>query len=147
MGMWGAKRYAQGLMTVGDAASMVHPISGEGVGYAIESGRLAAAWAHEARSRNDYSASLLSGYGRQLRRKRSREHLSGYALTNLVPNLAMLEPLFKACEKDPDSRLALIEGFTGDAPIYSLLKHPRTLARAASTALSHQLSAISKGQR
>ena len=147
MGMWGAKRYAQGLMTVGDAASMIHPISGEGVGYAIESGRLAAAWAHEARSRNDYSASLLSGYGRQLRRKRSREHLSGYALTNLVPNLAMLEPFFKACEKDPNSRLALIEGFTGDAPIYSLLKHPRTLARAASTALSHQLSAISKGPR
>src|SRR5919107_5806076 len=147
MGMWGAKRYAQGLMTVGDAASMIHPISGEGVGYAIESGRLAAAWAHEARSRGDYSASLLAGYARQLRNKRAREHLSGYALTNLVPNLAMLEPLFKACEKDPDSRLALIEGFTGDAPIYSLLKHPRTLARAASTALSHQLSAISKGQR
>jgi menaquinone-9 beta-reductase len=147
MGMWGAKRYAQGLMTVGDAASMIHPISGEGVGYAIESGRLAAAWAHEARSRNDYSAALLSGYGRQLRRKRSREHLSGYALTNVVPNLAMLEPLFEACEKDPDARRTLIEGFTGDAPIYSLLKHPRTLARAVSVAAGHQLSAISKRQR
>ena len=138
MGMWGAKRYAQGLMTVGDAASMIHPISGEGVGYAIESGRLAAAWAHEARSRTDYSASLLSGYGRQLRRKRSREHLSGYALTNLVPNLAMLEPLFEACEKDPDARLSLIEGFTGDAPIYSILKHPKTLGRALKTAISRR---------
>ena len=42
MGMWGAKRYGQGLMVVGDAGSMVHPISGEGVGYALESGRLAA---------------------------------------------------------------------------------------------------------
>jgi menaquinone-9 beta-reductase len=145
MGMWGAKRFSQGLMTVGDAASMIHPISGEGVGYAIESGRLAAAWAHEARSRNDYSASLLSGYGRQLRRKRSREHLSGFALTNLVPNLAMLEPLFEACEKDPDARLALIEGFTGDAPIYSLLKHPRTLARTARAAVGRLLSAMSKG--
>jgi menaquinone-9 beta-reductase len=145
MGMWGAKRFSQGLMTVGDAASMIHPISGEGVGYAIESGRLAAAWAHEARSRNDYSASLLSGYGRQLRRKRSREHLSGFALTNLVPNLAMLEPLFEACEKDPDARLALIEGFTGDAPIYSLLKHPKTLARTARAAVGHLLSAMSKG--
>ena len=29
MGMWGAKRYGQGLMMVGDAGSMVHPISGE----------------------------------------------------------------------------------------------------------------------
>jgi geranylgeranyl reductase family protein len=42
MGMWGARRYAQGLMMVGDAGSMIHPLSGEGVGYAIESGRLAA---------------------------------------------------------------------------------------------------------
>jgi menaquinone-9 beta-reductase len=135
MGMWGAKRYVQGLMTVGDAASMIHPISGEGVGYAIESGRLAAAWAHEARARNDYSASLLAGYARQLRRKRAKEHLSGYALTNLIPNLGMMEPLFEACEKDPDARSTLVEGFTGDAPIYALLKHPKALGRALATAV------------
>jgi menaquinone-9 beta-reductase len=130
MGMWGAKRYARGLMMVGDAGSMVHPISGEGVGYALESGRLAAAWAHEAHARRDFSASVLSGYERQLRRQRAREHFSGHALVNLVPNLAMLEPLFRACEKDPDARRTLIEGFTGDAPIYSLLRHPRAVARA-----------------
>jgi geranylgeranyl reductase family protein len=130
MGMWGAKRYAQGLVMVGDAGSMVHPISGEGVGYAIESGRLAASWAHEAHARKDFSASVLSGYERQLRRQRAREHLSGHALVNLVPNLGVLEPVFKACEKDPDARRTLIEGFTGDAPIYGLLKHPRTLAAA-----------------
>ncbi|MDQ3922660.1 MAG: NAD(P)/FAD-dependent oxidoreductase, partial [Actinomycetota bacterium] len=137
MGMWGAKRHAQGLMTVGDAASMIHPISGEGVGYAIECGRLAAAWAHEACAKGDYSAPTLSGYERQLRRKRAREHLSGYALTNLVPNLGMMEPLFKACEKDPDARRSLVEGFTGDAPIYSLLKHPMTLGRALRRVASH----------
>jgi len=130
MGMWGAKRYARGLMMVGDAGSMIHPISGEGVGYAIESGRLAASWAHEAHARKDFSASVLSGYERQLRRQRAREHLSGHALVNLIPNLGMLEPVFKACEKDPEARRSLIEGFTGDAPIYNLLKHPRTLATA-----------------
>ena len=130
MGMWGARRYARGVMMVGDAGSMVHPISGEGVGYALESGRLAAAWAHEAHARRDFSASVLSGYERQLRRQRAREHFSGHALVNLVPNLGMLEPLFKACEKDPEARRALVEGFTGDAPIYSLLKHPRALAMA-----------------
>jgi menaquinone-9 beta-reductase len=130
MGMWGARRYTQGLVMVGDAGSMVHPISGEGVGYAIESGRLAASWAHEAHARGDFSASTLSGYERQLRHQRAREHVSGHALVNLVPNLGMLEPLFKACEKDPDARRSLVEGFTGDAPIYSLLKHPRALATA-----------------
>ncbi len=130
MGMWGAKRYGRGLMAVGDAASMVHPISGEGVGYAMESGRLAASWAHEAHARDDFSASVLSGYERQLRRRRAREHISGYALVNLVPNLMVLEPLFRVCEKDPEARLTLLETFTGDAPVYSLLKHPRMFARA-----------------
>jgi geranylgeranyl reductase family protein len=128
MGMWGARRHAQGLMMVGDAASMVHPISGEGVGYALESGRLAASWAHEAHARRDFSASVLSGYERQLRRQRAREHFSGHALVNLVPNLGLLEPLFKACEKDPDARRTLVESFIGDTPVYSLLKHPRVLA-------------------
>ena len=109
---------------------MVHPVSGEGVGYALESGRLAASWANEAHVRQDFSASVLSGYEHQLRRRRAREHLSGYALVNLVPNLELLEPLFKACEKDSEARRTLVEGFMGDAPVYSLLKHPRTLVKA-----------------
>lgn len=131
MGMWGAKRYAQGLLMIGDAGSMIHPISGEGVGYALESGRLAASWVHEAHARKDFSASLLSGYEKHLKRQRAREHLSGYAMVNLVPNLELLEPVFKACEKDPAARQTLIESFTGDSPVYKLLKHPKTLATAA----------------
>jgi len=130
MGMWGAKRYGQGVLAVGDAGSMIHPISGEGVGYAMESGRLAATWVYHAHARRDFSASTLSGYESQLRRQRAREHLSGQALVNLVPNLGMMEPLFKACEKDPEARRTLMESFTGDAPVYSLLKHPMTLATA-----------------
>jgi menaquinone-9 beta-reductase len=31
---------------------------------------------------------------------------------------------------DPGVRRSLVEGFTGDAPIYSLLKHPKALATA-----------------
>ena len=141
MGMWGAKRYAQGVLSVGDAGSMVHPISGEGVGYAMESGRLAATWAYQAHASSDFSASTLSGYESQLRRQRAREHLSGQALVNLVPNLGMMEPLFKACEKDPAARRALIESFTGEAPVYSLLKHPKALARALRDGVNERLRA------
>ena len=36
----------------------------------------------------------------------------------------------EACEKVPEARRTLVEGFVGDAPIYSLLKHPRALAMA-----------------
>jgi flavin-dependent dehydrogenase len=118
---------------------MVHPVSGEGVGYALESGRLAASWAHEAHVRQDFSASVLSGYERQLRYRRAREHLSGYALVNLVPNLMLLEPVFKACEKEPRARRTLLEAFTGDAPVYSLLKHPRMLARALQDSVTERI--------
>ena len=129
-GMWGAKRYAQGLMTVGDAQSMIHPISGEGVGYAIESGRLAAAWAHEAHCSSGYSAAVLSGYDKQLRQLRAREQFSGLAFVKLLPKMELLEPLFKACEKDSAARRTMLEIFTGDTPIYGLLKHPKVAAGA-----------------
>ena len=139
MGMWGAKSHGQGVMTVGDAASLIHPISGEGVGYAVESGRLAATWAHEAHRRKDFSAATLSGYSGQLRRQRGREHLSGQALVNLVPNMEMMEPLFRACAKDPAASRALIESFTGDAPVYSLLKHPSAFAGALKEVVGKRL--------
>jgi flavin-dependent dehydrogenase len=126
-GMWGARRVGQGLLLVGDAGSLIHPISGEGVGYAMESGRLAAAFAHEAHTQRDFSAKLLSGYERELKRQRAKEHLSGYALINALPNLELLEPLFKSGERDKSARQTFIEIFTGDAPVYSLLKHPRVL--------------------
>lgn len=144
MGMLGAKRYTQGMMTVGDSASMVHPVSGEGVGYAIESGRLAAAWAHEAHARNDFSATTLSGYGRQLRRQRAREHVSGQAVVDILPNLNMLEPLFKACENDAAARATLISAFTGDVPIYDILKHPKALTGVLGNAVGGLTGGSSK---
>ena len=130
MGMWGAKRHAQGLLMAGDAGNMIHPISGEGVGYALESGRLAASWVHEGHTRGDFSAARLSGYEKQVKRQRAKEHYAGYAMMNLVPNLELLEPVFKACETYPEARRTLIETFTGDSPAYSLLKHPKMLATA-----------------
>ena len=41
LGLWGAKRSSRGLMLVGDAGNMGHPVCGEGYGGAMESGRIA----------------------------------------------------------------------------------------------------------
>ena len=91
------------------------------------------------RNEKRISASTLSGYESQLRRQRAREHLSGQALVNLVPSLMLLEPIFKACEKVPEARQTLLEAFTGDAPVYSLLKHPRMLARAMQDGVTQRI--------
>jgi hypothetical protein len=51
----------------------------------------------------------------------------------------LLEPIFKSCEKDSEARRTLLEVFTGDAPVYSLLKHPRMLARALQDSVTERL--------
>jgi menaquinone-9 beta-reductase len=56
-----------------------------------------------------------------------------------VPNLMLLEPIFKACEKKPEARRTLLEAFTGDAPVYNLLKHPGMLARALQNSLTERI--------
>ncbi len=44
--------------------------------------------------------------------------------------MEVLEPLFKASEKDSAARQTMVEIFTGDTPIYGLLKHPKVAAAA-----------------
>ena len=145
MGMAGKKRHRQGLMLVGDAGSMIHPLSGEGVGYALESGRLAAVWAHEAHARQDFSSGLLGGYDRQLTQLRGREHKPGLAvarLNNQFPGLRFLDNLFEACQTDQDAQQTLARAFYGEGSVYDLLGHRRALARTVTASAQTQLEGI-----
>ena len=49
----------EGFMLTGDAAALIDPFSGEGIGNALYSGMLAAAAIKEAQEQNNYSASFL----------------------------------------------------------------------------------------
>ncbi|HET6567361.1 MAG TPA: NAD(P)/FAD-dependent oxidoreductase, partial [Rhodothermales bacterium] len=51
-----------GWMLVGDAASLIDPFTGEGIGNAMVSGEKAALWAARAKAADDYSAAFLKGY-------------------------------------------------------------------------------------
>ena len=51
-----------GWMLVGDAANLIDPFTGEGIGNAMVSGDLAAQWAAKAASAGDASSALLKGY-------------------------------------------------------------------------------------
>ncbi|CAA9442012.1 MAG: hypothetical protein AVDCRST_MAG14-44 [uncultured Rubrobacteraceae bacterium] len=51
----------------------------------VESGHIGVGWTREARG--DYSASLFSGYERQMRRHSAGEYLSGLAFIRLLPHL------------------------------------------------------------
>ncbi|NNF57096.1 MAG: NAD(P)/FAD-dependent oxidoreductase [Rhodothermaceae bacterium] len=54
-----------GWMLIGDAASLIDPFTGEGIGNAMVSAEKAAAWTQRAKESNDYSAAFLKGYQRE----------------------------------------------------------------------------------
>jgi geranylgeranyl reductase family protein len=51
-----------GWLLIGDAASLIDPFSGEGIGNAMVTGMKAADWIDRAAAANDYSARFLAGY-------------------------------------------------------------------------------------
>ena len=62
--------YSRGLLLVGDAAGMINPFNGEGISYAMESGRFAADHIIQARARGFHTRSadrVLAHYPRRLR--------------------------------------------------------------------------------
>jgi menaquinone-9 beta-reductase len=67
----GKKRPLSGnrFLLVGDAASLIDPFSGEGIGNAIRSGRLAAAHIKQAVAANDYSAAFNRAYDKTVYQK------------------------------------------------------------------------------
>jgi flavin-dependent dehydrogenase len=132
-------RHAQGLLEAGDAGGASHPTSGEGIGFALAAGRLAAGWAQEAHRRRDFSTGLLSGYTRQLRSLHSVEQTSTHALVALVNRLAALEPMepvLARCPTDARLRRTVVEALIGNTAAATLLRcHPATSARTAATTL------------
>jgi flavin-dependent dehydrogenase len=56
------KSYANGLMLLGDAAGLIDPFTGEGIGNAMYSAKYAVQRALEAQKANDYSEQFLSGF-------------------------------------------------------------------------------------
>ncbi len=56
------KRAGDGFLLVGDAASLIDPFTGEGIGNALASGKLASQTILSALEKNDFSYGILRGY-------------------------------------------------------------------------------------
>jgi geranylgeranyl reductase family protein len=70
------KTYADNTLLCGDAAGFINPITGEGIYYAMTSGRLAAETALEAVKNHDASAVFLSRYQRRWMNEFGRDLIS-----------------------------------------------------------------------
>ncbi|MDX1905416.1 MAG: geranylgeranyl reductase family protein [Bacteroidia bacterium] len=72
------------FMLTGDAASLIDPFSGEGIGNAMISGRLAAAQAQTCFATQDFSAAAIRAYDQALYRKIGSELRLSYRMQQLV---------------------------------------------------------------
>lgn len=71
------------FLLVGDAASLIDPFTGEGIGNAIRSGRVAADHIVQCFSAGDFSAGFNRAYDREIYRRMGKEFKVGYALQRL----------------------------------------------------------------
>jgi len=74
------KPFGDGYLLVGDAASLICPLTGEGIGTSMLSGYLAAQFAQKAVAAQQFDAHFLKGYERELYRRLSTEIRTASAL-------------------------------------------------------------------
>jgi geranylgeranyl reductase family protein len=60
------KSYGNGCLLIGDAAGLIDPFTGEGIGNAMYSAKYAIKTVREAKASNDYSAAFLARYEKEL---------------------------------------------------------------------------------
>src|SRR5207248_3425175 len=76
--------HGDGWLLVGDAAALIDPFSGEGIGNAMVSARLAADTLHTALQRDDVSAGSLASYETNVRLEFDRELRMSHRLQRLL---------------------------------------------------------------
>jgi geranylgeranyl reductase family protein len=77
------KCYGNGFLLLGDAASLIDPLSGEGIGNGMISGRVAATVTMEALKKNDFSEKFLKKYDKELWKEIGPEVKANYRLQKL----------------------------------------------------------------
>ena len=86
MGFNRTPHYTRGLLLVGDAGGMVNPFNGEGIGYALESGELAARVIAQSLARPTASGreQVLQTYPRQLKEAYGGYYTLGRVFVDLI---------------------------------------------------------------
>jgi geranylgeranyl reductase family protein len=88
MGFNRTPHYRDGLLLVGDAGGMVNPFNGEGIGYAMESAKIAAQCVVQALARPDGPSRerALAGYQQAMRQSLGSYYRLGNVFSRLIGN-------------------------------------------------------------
>ena len=91
-----------GWMLVGDAASLIDPFTGEGIGNAMISGERAARWAKTAAETGDASAVALQGYEAAVRSYLQNELQLSHAMQRLINWKWLLNTVIRKASRSPE---------------------------------------------
>jgi len=104
-----------GVLSVGDCAGLVSPLSGDGIYYAVRSGQMAATVMDKALEKGDLTAKALAAYGRAFKKEFGTE----MAILTRVAKMLRNEPLemLKRGEADPSIPPLVVKMFMGEGDI------------------------------
>lgn len=122
--------YGERVLLAGEAAGLANPLTGEGIDYALESGRIAAEHASTMLSKNDFTASRFIGYDRELRGRFQRTLVGARRLGDLYLNPFLLDRLVEVARRNPDVRSLIGDVTVGNRGLNEMLSI-KTLLRVA----------------
>jgi geranylgeranyl reductase family protein len=121
-----APTFGERVLLVGETAGLVSPLTGEGIDFALESGKLAAEFLAGLFARADFSKQSLSAYDRLLRANfHSFFRALGY-LRHVYVNPLLMDRVFKVCEKVPEVKEIFVSVLLSQESPTRML-HPRFL--------------------
>jgi len=98
-----------GCILIGDAASMVMPLTGEGIGPAMVTGKIAAKVAHDALDVNDFSLEMMSRYTKQRDDTYQPKYLSIKSMENAFASVAAVNGFVHKISESPEAKDAFIK--------------------------------------
>ena len=111
------------VLLVGDAASLIDPLSGEGVGNALVSGRIAAEVIAEAVARGDFSGRFLQRYDQRIRQELGAELKLSHRLQRLMRRPWLFNLVANKASRDPELRETISHMFD-DLNVRAKLRSP-----------------------
>ncbi len=107
------KRAGDGFILVGDAASLIDPFTGEGIGNALTSGKLAADVICDAILKNDFSYNALKAYEDKINDALGGGFKSSYNFQKFGRNATLFNAMVEELSEDEKMMTAAMSAFMG----------------------------------
>ncbi len=111
------------FLLVGDAASITNPVTGEGIAYGMNTGRIAAGHLHECLQNNDFSEAAMKGYDIAVAKKFGKIMRRSYDLQKIIMHNKFINRITRNVAKNKKVKKT-IEELLSDPKNYLELYNP-----------------------